>query len=95
MLEESLIRLLRAVESARSLRAACAELPMSYSRAWVLLGEAERALGVPLLIRKLGGTAGGGSELTREARSLVDSYVRCAQQLEKTAARILEREFVK
>ena len=44
---------------------------------------------------KLGGTAGGGSELTREARSLVDSYVRCAQQLEKTAARILEREFVK
>lgn len=39
VLEESLIRLLRAVESARSLRAACAELPMSYSRAWVLLGE--------------------------------------------------------
>lgn len=95
VLEESLIRLLRAVESARSLRAACAELPMSYSRAWVLLGEAERALGVPLLIRKLGGTAGGGSELTQEARSLVDSYARFARELEKTAARILEREFVK
>lgn len=93
LLGEELIRLLRAIDKAGSLRAACTEIQISYSRAWIMLGEAEEALGVPLLIRKLGGTLGGGSELTPEARALSDIYARFSQELEKTAARILQREF--
>ena len=69
------------------------EMQIAYSRAWIMLGKAEEALGVPLLIRKLGGAAGGGSELTPEALALADSFSRLAQELEREANRLLQREF--
>ena len=92
-LDERLIRLLCAVSESGSLRSACAAGGISYSRAWLLLGEAERAIGAPLLVRKLGGASGGGSELTEEARTLIATYQRIAASLNKEAAHILEKEF--
>ena len=92
-LDERLIRLLCAVSESGSLRSACAAGGISYSRAWLLLGEAERAIGAPLLVRKLGGASGGGSELTEEARTLIATYQRIASSLNKEAAHILEKEF--
>ena len=93
LLNEELIRLLRTIGETGSLRAACMEMQIAYSRAWIMLGKAEEALGVPLLIRKLGGAAGGGSGLTPEALALADSFSRLAQELEREANRLLQREF--
>ncbi len=90
---KKLVMLLHAIGRTGSLQAASAESGVSYSSAWTMLGEAEKALQVPLLIRKLGGVSGGGSELTPQARSLLHAYERIQVELERTAARLLRQEF--
>lgn len=92
-IDERLIQLLSDVCESGSLRSACAGGGISYSRAWLLLGDAERALGVPLLVRKLGGTSGGGSKLTEEAQTLLKTYRRITASLTNHAEQILKREF--
>lgn len=67
--------LLRAIRDAGSLNAAAAELGRSYAHAHRRLGELEAAFG-PLVERTRGGTAGGGSELTANARALLAQFER-------------------
>jgi len=66
--------LLSRVASTGSLRQAAAEMGMSYTKAWRLVRTLEGRLGFPLLERRVGGLAGGGSGLTPEAEDLVRRY---------------------
>jgi molybdate transport system regulatory protein len=66
--------LLSGVRRHGSLRRAAGDLGMSYSKAWRLIGLLEKRLGYPLLVRQVGGTAGGGSLLTAQAEDLLDRY---------------------
>lgn len=66
--------LLEGVEELHSLRAATRRMDMSYSKAWRIVGNAERALGFPLLDTRAGGKDGGGAALTEQARKLVSAY---------------------
>ncbi|MER3479684.1 MAG: ModE family transcriptional regulator [Meiothermus sp.] len=68
------MRLLRAVAQAGSLKAGAKRVGMSYRKAWAQLKEAEATLGFPLLQRHSGGEGGGGSALTPEA---LDFLERC------------------
>lgn len=67
--------LLRAVGEAGSLNAAAADLGRSYAHAHRRLGDLEAAFG-PLVERTRGGTEGGGSELTANARALLAQFER-------------------
>lgn len=67
-------RLLKKVEETGSLHSASNELGMAYSKATKLLKNAEQSLGYPLTVRKIGGKSGGGSVLTAEAKSFLESY---------------------
>jgi molybdate transport system regulatory protein len=66
--------LLRRVDQMGSLNQASKSMAMSYSKAWRVVREVEERLGVPLFERRIGGSDGGGSSLTDEARSLLARY---------------------
>ena len=69
-----LARLLEAVEARGVLTEAAAAVGMSYRYAWGMVRTAERRLGRGLVIRRPGGSGGGGSELTADGRRLLNAY---------------------
>jgi molybdate transport system regulatory protein len=86
-------RLLEGVEQAGSLRKAAQELGMSYNKAWRILHAAEERLGFALLDRSVGGSLGGGSHLTPEARDLMSRYRAVATEAAETLEAVFQRHF--
>ncbi|UPW01462.1 TOBE domain-containing protein [Halorussus gelatinilyticus] len=76
--------LLRAVDEEGSLNRAADALDRSYSRAHQRLTALEDALG-PLVVRQRGGSGGGGSRLTDEARDLLARFERLRAEFTGTA----------
>ncbi len=66
--------LLRVVEYTGTVKEACEQLRISYSKAWGMLSEMEENLGFALIERRPGGEMGGGSRLTEEGRKLLFKY---------------------
>jgi len=85
--------LLKRVLETSSLHRAARQMGMSYSKAWRLLHTVEKRLGVLLLERKIGGSSGGGSKLTVEARDLVIRYERFRRDAERSLEEIYQRHF--
>lgn len=67
-------QLLKAVEENGSLHAAANQMGMAYSKATMLLKNAEKSLGFSLTVRKIGGKSGGGSILTKEAEDFMRRF---------------------
>lgn len=86
-------RLLTGVEHSGSLRKAALELGMSYNKAWRILRAAEERLGFPLLDRNVGGSLGGGSHLTPEARDLVARYKAVSAEAEEALEAVFQKHF--
>jgi len=76
--------LLRAVADHGSLNAAASALGRSYSRAHGRIGDLEAQAG-PLVERERGGSDGGGSHLTENARRVLAQFDRLQAALEGTA----------
>ncbi|GMA07323.1 molybdenum transporter [Tetragenococcus halophilus subsp. flandriensis] len=57
-----------------SLSQAAKEMGMSYNKAWRIVQKAERLWGKKLIVSKIGGLQGGGSQLTQEGKKLVKKY---------------------
>jgi molybdate transport system regulatory protein len=76
--------LLRTIDAEGSLNRAADALGRSYSRALQRLTELEDAVG-PLVVRQRGGSGGGGSELTDEARDLLAQFQRLRAEFTGTA----------
>ena len=68
------VDLLERVGELGSLRAAAMEMGMAYTKATRLVHDAEHAFGFALTERTVGGSGGGGSRLTCEARDLICRY---------------------
>ena len=86
-------RLLYGVVRSGSLRKAALELGMSYNKAWRILHAAEERLGFALLDRSVGGSLGGGSHLTAQARDLVDRYQAVEDEADEALTAIFRRHF--
>ena len=86
-------RLLAGVEQYGSLRKAAQELGMSYNKAWRILHAAEQRLGFPLLDRSVGGSLGGGSNITPEARDLMIRYQALAAEAGEVLEQVFQRHF--
>lgn len=86
-------RLLDGVEEWGSLRKAAQELGMSYNKAWRILHAAEERLGFALLDRSVGGSLGGGSHLTAEARDLVRRYRAVASDADEALEAVFREHF--
>jgi molybdate transport system regulatory protein len=68
------IRLLELVKETGSIAAAGRAMDMSYRRAWLLIDALNRTFRVPVVATKLGGSGGGGAELTRFGAELIAHY---------------------
>ena len=71
-----LYRLLLLIDEYKSVNRACKEMRMAYSKAYKMIIRSEKDLNCKLLVGKIGGKGGGGSELTPEARELLTIYER-------------------
>lgn len=76
--------LLRTIDAEGSLNRAADTLGRSYSRAHERLTDLEEAVG-PLVVRQRGGSGGGGSQLTDEARDLLARFERLRAEFTGTA----------
>lgn len=67
------LRLLRAIAATGSINAASQQLGISYRKAWSQLREMEKH-GIPLVKREKGGSGGGRSVITPQARELLKNF---------------------
>jgi len=81
------VRLLEEIEARGSVLRAARRLGIGYRHAIAWIQRAETVLRRPLVERRAGGMAGGGSTLTGEARALVHSYRRVGRALDRIVAR--------
>ena len=74
-----------------SLKAAAEEMGMAYSKAWKIIGEAEDALKVQLVLRQ----APKGCTLTEAGKELLEGYLEIAEDISKYAEFRFQRIFPK
>jgi molybdate transport system regulatory protein len=80
------IALLEHIESTGSLSQAARELGMSYRRAWLLLDDVNRMFTDPATTTSVGGSGGGGAQLTDLGRAIVKAYREIEDAAEKAAS---------
>ena len=83
------IKILEAVDRLGSLHAAAKELKMGYRAIWGRIRATEERLGELLLVRTIGGSSGGGSQLTPFARMLLNQF----EELHREIRQHSDRQF--
>jgi len=66
--------LLRLIDETGSVRMACEQMKLSYSKGWQILNLLEEQLGENVIVRRPGGQEGGSSTLTETGRELLRRY---------------------
>lgn len=82
VLSEWRVALLEAVAETGSISAAAQRMNIGYRQAWAKLHECEAHLGVQLVETTIGGSGGGGAQLTAAGRDYVDRYRRFSAGLQ-------------
>lgn len=85
--------LLHGVEQHGSIRAACRDMGMAYSKAWKILKRAEEDLGFALLMRETGGSGGGHAMLTPEGTDFLRRYDTFVHAVQREADRLYGEYF--
>lgn len=83
------IALLEAVREMGSLSEAARKLAMSYRRAWLLLAEINGSFAELATLSAVGGSGGGGMQVTAFGRALISSY----REFEQAVGAIGTRRF--
>ena len=86
-------RLLKAIESEGSLRAASQLLRISYRKAWGDLNKAQAGLDTALVEKHRGGRAGGQTVLTPQGKKWTDAYIGFRRDIEKSVAKAYKKHF--
>jgi molybdate transport system regulatory protein len=79
------IALLERIEATGSLSQAARELGISYRRAWLLLDDLNHAFVEPATTTSVGGTGGGGAQITPFGKALIAAYREIEEEAEKAA----------
>ncbi len=79
------IELLEAIARTGSIRQAARAMRMSYRRAWLLVDSLNRSFREPSTTASVGGTGGGGVELTPLGEELVRRYRKAAKRIDTLA----------
>ncbi|WP_352418065.1 LysR family transcriptional regulator [Proteiniborus sp.] len=85
--------LLQRTEKMGSLRKAAMSMNMSYSKAWNLISNLEKALDIKILDKTIGGIDGGSSTLTQEGKALIDKYDELEKRIEEAILKIYKEVF--
>ncbi|WP_075601649.1 winged helix-turn-helix domain-containing protein [Saccharicrinis aurantiacus] len=89
-LNEKRIRLLKLIGDLGSINAATKEMKMSYQQAWSFIKEMNEMSPLPLVIRKRGGSNGGGAYLTKSGENALAVYKQIAASQEALNKQIVE-----
>ena len=86
-------KIFEAIQRIGSIQAASKELKMSYRAVWGRIKATEERLNQQMLIRNVGGSAGGGSKLTPFAKSLVEQFQRLHKNILTQSDDLFEAKF--
>ena len=90
---KGIVSIMMLVRQGSSLRAACAQMGLSYSKAWRLLQSAEADLGIPLLDTQKGGTKRAASTLSPQGEELLDRYLAFEKEAREAVFAAFEKHF--
>ena len=88
-----LVSLLEHVKSSDSMKEACADMGISYSKGWKIINRAEKCIGKELILRQHGGSKGGKCNITEYGDSLIKRYKNMKKETDKEAERIFYENF--
>ena len=94
-LAKVLIRVLKQIEKAGSLHQAAKDLGISYRKAWLIIQNVEKKLGIEFLDRKVGGVSGGGSHITPSGKVFMRNYEKFRAEIEKVLEKTYQKHFGK
>lgn len=86
-------QLFELIEQTASVRAACAEMKMSYSKGFKIIRRVDRALGTAAVKCRQGGEYGGGASLTNAGRMLLSSYREYELRVKESAVELFYEYF--
>ncbi|GAF98751.1 unnamed protein product [marine sediment metagenome] len=84
-------RLLEAIDTEGSLKAASESLRISYRKAWGDLKKARDALNIALVEKQRGGNMGGRTSLTGQGKKWVEAYAKFRGDIEKAVEKAYEK----
>jgi molybdate transport system regulatory protein len=87
------VRLLEAIEATGSIRAAAAQMQITYDLAWHRVDEMETALGAALVDRQRGGYKGGSAQLTALGRDLISRFNAFSVRADACVVELFEETF--
>ena len=87
-------RLLKGIQKTGSLSQTTNEIGISYRKAWSVLNGTEKRLGFALVERKVGGTSGGGTQLTPAGHAFVARYEQFRQEVSETLDGLYRKYFI-
>jgi len=82
------VELLERIEKTGSINQAARQMEMSYKKAWEIINALNKSTGHLYVVTQTGGTSGGGSAITSEARKMISRY----RQLREAFDSFLEKE---
>ena len=82
------VELLERIHDTGSINQAAKQMQMSYKKAWEIINMLNTNAGHPFVITQTGGSSGGGSLITGEAKEMIASY----RQLRERFNAFLEKE---
>ncbi|MEW5919571.1 MAG: substrate-binding domain-containing protein [Bacillota bacterium] len=88
---DDLFSLLENILKYGSISRAASEMGISYRYSWGIVGAAEKALGLELVHRQVGGYEGGGTSLSREGRELLEQYRSFKQEVDSQLQHFIKR----
>lgn len=86
-------QLLSFIETTGSVRLACEEMKISYSKAWKMLNNLEKQAGFHVIVRKHGGKNGGETYLTEEGKVLLEQFEAYEQECNQAVSKIFMKYF--
>ena len=89
------MQLLTLVEETGSLRKACQQMALSYSKGLHMIAVTEQELGYSVVQSKKGGKAGGESVVTTEGLALMEQYAAFSQDCAEAIRKIFQQHFHK
>ena len=88
-------RFLGLIRDTGSVKLACAQLGLSYSKGWMLLKRINSGVGAPVVESIQGGTGGGCTELTEKGHWLMESFAAFDSDCREYAKKSFQKHFPK
>lgn len=85
--------LLLKIDELGSLRKAASSMNLSYTKAWNMILNLEKGLGIKVIEKQIGGKDGGGSTLTEEARVLIEKFEEFEIEVQASITKLFNKKF--